>query len=53
MIFIIIVSLLTLIHEYGHYKVAKASGVRVMEFSIGFGPIAFQRVVKGTAYSFR
>ena len=36
--FILLLGGLILIHELGHFLVAKASGVRVLTFSIGFGP---------------
>ncbi|GJM44646.1 MAG: putative zinc metalloprotease [Gemmatimonadota bacterium] len=38
-------SILVLVHEWGHYIVAVRSGVRVLKFSIGFGPelIGFTR----------
>ncbi len=32
------ISLLILFHELGHYLVARACGMRVLRFSIGFGP---------------
>ena len=32
-------SVLVVIHEAGHYYVAKAFGMRVLRFSIGFGPV--------------
>lgn len=35
---IVILGLLILIHEFGHYIVAKKNNVMVKEFSIGFGP---------------
>lgn len=35
--FIIIISVVVFIHEYGHYWVARRCGVRVLTFSIGFG----------------
>lgn len=31
------ISILVLIHEYGHYRVAVACGVKVLRFSLGFG----------------
>ncbi len=37
-VFIIALSLLVLVHEWGHYWVARRAGVRVLRFSIGFGP---------------
>lgn len=36
--FIVIISVIVFIHEFGHYWVAKKCGVRVEAFSIGFGP---------------
>lgn len=35
--FIVALSLLIAIHEYGHYRMAVACGVKVLRFSIGFG----------------
>ena len=52
-LFIIIIEILTFIHELGHFIVAKLSGVRVAEFAIGFGPVMFQWGKKGTKYSIR
>lgn len=37
------VSLLIVLHEYGHYGVARAFNMRVLRFSVGFGPVLFQR----------
>ena len=36
--FIVIISVIVFIHEYGHYWVAKKCGVKIDAFSIGFGP---------------
>jgi regulator of sigma E protease len=35
--FIVALGLLIAVHEYGHYRVAVACGVKVLRFSIGFG----------------
>lgn len=35
---VIILSILIIVHEFGHYIVAKKNGVLVKEFAIGFGP---------------
>lgn len=35
---ILILGLLVIVHEFGHLVVARASGVRILRFSIGFGP---------------
>ena len=50
---IIIFLLVILIHEFGHFIVAKMNGVSVLEFSIGMGPKLFQRKSNGTLYSLR
>ena len=35
---IIMLGVLVFVHELGHFLVAKASGVKVLKFSLGFGP---------------
>ena len=37
-VFLIVLSVLIFVHEWGHYWVARRNGVRVEVFSIGFGP---------------
>ena len=44
---------LIVIHELGHMLTAKALGVRVDEFGIGFGPALFKKKFGKTIYSFR
>lgn len=39
--FVLLLSILVFVHEWGHYIVARLCGVRVEEFSIGFGPELF------------
>ena len=51
---LIIFGILVLIHEFGHFIVAKKCGVVVNEFSIGMGPRLLSRVAKsGTRYSIK
>jgi regulator of sigma E protease len=45
--------LLIVIHELGHMLTAKALGVRVPEFAVGFGPALIKKKVGKTLYSFR
>ena len=40
--FIVAIALLIAVHEYGHYRMAIACGVRVLRFSIGFGKPIFR-----------
>ena len=39
--FIVLVGLMVVVHEFGHFIVAKLCGVRVEAFSFGFGPRLF------------
>ena len=39
--FVLALGLLITVHEYGHYRVARACGVKVLKFSIGFGKPIF------------
>ena len=38
---LILLGVLVFVHEFGHFLVAKAAGVKVLRFSIGFGPRIF------------
>jgi regulator of sigma E protease len=52
LIALITFSILVAFHEYGHFWVARKCGVKVLRFSIGFGPVLFSRKDKsGTEYS--
>lgn len=50
---IIIFLLLILVHEFGHFIVAKSVGIRVLEFAIGMGPALFKKQRGETLYSVR
>lgn len=45
--------LIIILHEFGHFIAAKLLGVRVNEFSVGFGPKLFSKQGKETLYSVR
>lgn len=51
LIFLIILAVLVLVHELGHFIVAKKSGIRVDEFGIGFPPRIFGKKFGETVYS--
>ena len=53
--FILILGIVVLVHEFGHFIFAKKSGVYVYEFSIGMGPRLFKWTRKNdeTEYSLR
>ena len=50
-IFIIILSALIIVHELGHYTMARLIGVKVEEFGFGLPPRAIGKMIKGTIYS--
>ncbi|MEM9014327.1 MAG: M50 family metallopeptidase [Pseudomonadota bacterium] len=51
MAFIVLLTIIVFIHEYGHFSVARALGVRVDVFSIGFGKTLLKWVDrKGTEW---
>ena len=45
--------LVVMLHEFGHFTVAKLSGIKVNEFSIGMGPKIYQKQKGETFYSLR
>lgn len=54
-LFLLMLSVLVVLHEYGHFILARINGVRVLEFSVGMGPLVIGRRSKrsGTMYSLR
>lgn len=50
---IIILGFLVLIHETGHFLVARLCKIKVNEFSIGFGPLIWKKETKNTIYAIR
>ena len=48
--FVVVIGILILIHELGHFFVARWCGVGVERFSIGFGPVLFRWRGKETEY---
>lgn len=45
--------LVVMLHEFGHFSIAKLSGIKVNEFSIGMGPKIYQKQKGETFYSLR
>lgn len=52
-LFVLMMLVLIIPHEWGHMIVAKLFGVRVYEFSVGMGPLLFKRKKGETEYSVR
>ena len=50
---IFLLGFLIFIHEGGHFLVAKACKIKVIEFAIGFGPTVIKWQGKETKYALR
>ena len=50
---IFVFGILVTVHEFGHFITAKLTGMKVEEFSIGFGPKIYQHQEGETLYSLR
>lgn len=53
LIALLALSIIVMVHEFGHFIAGKAVGMQVLEFSIGMGPKIVQKERKGTMYSLR
>lgn len=51
--FLFVVGILVIVHELGHFTLAKLAGIWVQEFSVGMGPKLFGLRRRGTEYSVR
>jgi len=51
LIFVLALSVLVLVHEWGHFMAARKTGVKVEEFGLGLPPRIFGKKIKGTIYS--
>ena len=49
----VVLLVVVIVHEMGHYLVAKRSGIQVDEFAVGFGPKVAWRRRAGTVYALR
>ena len=50
---LLVLALLIVVHEAGHFLAATLQGIRVSGFSIGFGPALIKRQRKGVTYALR
>ncbi|MDR0964578.1 MAG: site-2 protease family protein, partial [Clostridium sp.] len=53
LLFVLIFGVVVLSHEFGHFIIARANGIHVVEFSIGMGPRLFSVGKKQTKYSIK
>ena len=49
--FLVTLGVLIVVHEWGHFRVARACGVKVLKFSIGFGPTLWRRQIGETEWA--
>lgn len=50
---IVVLAVLILVHELGHFIIARRVGIKVLEFSIGFGPLLAKHTKDDIQYSLR
>ena len=43
---LVVLSVIVLFHEFGHFLLARLNGITVVEFSLGFGPRLLSHVTK-------
>lgn len=53
LLLLLVISILTFVHELGHFLAAKAVKAKVFDFSIGFGPSFFSKKYGETQYNLR
>jgi regulator of sigma E protease len=53
LLFILVIGILTFVHELGHFLAAKLIKATVFEFSLGFGPKLLSKKFRGTEYNIR
>lgn len=51
LIFLLVLSLLIFIHEFGHFITAKIFGIKIEEFGFGYPPRLWAKKIKETTYS--
>lgn len=49
-VFLIVLGVVVLVHEFGHFIAAKTSGVKVEEFGVGFPPRIWKKTIGETQY---
>ena len=52
-LFIVIFGVVVIAHEFGHFLLAKANGIHVVEFAVGMGPSLVSFRKGGTKYSLK
>lgn len=52
-LFVVIFGVVVISHEFGHFLIAKANGIHVVEFAVGMGPTLLSFQKKETRYSLK
>lgn len=52
-VFVFIIGLIIIVHEFGHFLVARKAGILCNEFSIGMGPCIYKHQFKNTLFCLR
>ena len=52
-LFLIVMGVVVISHEFGHFIIGRKNGIRVVEFAVGMGPTLFSFEKKGTKYSLK
>lgn len=50
---VLIFCVIVIVHEFGHYIVARKCGIDVQEFAVGMGPVIFKKQGKNTLFTLR
>jgi regulator of sigma E protease len=53
LLFLVMLSVLVVLHEYGHFLLARRNGVRVDDFALGMGPTLFRWTSKRSGTNYR
>ncbi|HEY0613422.1 MAG TPA: M50 family metallopeptidase [Candidatus Elarobacter sp.] len=53
LVFLLMLSVLVVLHEYGHFLLARSNGVRVTDFAVGFGPTLLKWTSKRSGTNYR
>src|SRR5215469_6680451 len=52
-VFLVMLSILIVLHEYGHFLLARRNGVRVNDFAVGMGPTLLKWTSKRSGTNYR
>ena len=53
LVFLVIIGVIVISHEGGHFLIARVNGIRVQEFTVGVGPALWKRKKGDTVFALR